>query len=148
MERRAIALVPSENLPNNRRLMHFKMLVKFRWIVERNRLQTYSRPTKQDKSSEELIAADQRIEKFREVLDRIGRKFLINPSSSGSANGGNGDQHDIDKRCKKVHEYKLAQAMEESLGYLGDGMLRDVLMNCGKWDLLWNDESRSRRSIL
>lgn len=114
--------------------MHFKMLVKFRWIVERNRLQTYSRPAKQDKGSEELTAADQRIEKFKEVLDKISRKFLINPSSSGNTNGNNCDPHDIEKRCKKVHEFKLAQAMEESLCYLGDGMLRDVLTNCGEFD--------------
>lgn len=114
------------------------MLMKFRWIVERNRLQTYSRPTKADKNSEELLAADRQIEKFKEVLEKIGRKFIVNPSSS-STTAANIDQDVFEKRCKKVHEYKLAQAMEESLSYLPDGLLHDVLENCGECDLTFVD---------
>lgn len=101
------------------------MLVKFRWIVECNRFHTNSRPTKTDKNSEELLAADRHIEKFKDVLEKIGRKFIVNPSS-------NIDQDALDKRCKKVHEFKLAQAMEESLTILPDGLLHDVLRKCGK----------------
>lgn len=90
------------------------------------------RPTKADKNSEELLAADRHVEKYKDVLDKICRKFLQNPSSSSSnTNAVNVDQDVREKRCKKVHEYKLAQAMEESLKDLPDGLLRDVLDNCG-----------------
>lgn len=89
------------------------------------------RPTKADKNSEELLAADRHVEKYKEVLDKICRKFVPNPTSNNS-NAANVDQDARDKRCKKVHEYKLAQSMEESLKDLPDGMLRDVLENCGK----------------
>lgn len=98
------------------------------------------RPTKADKNSEELLAADRHVEKYKDVLDKICRKFLQNPSSSSSnTNAVNVDQDVREKRCKKVHEYKLAQAMEESLNYLPDGLLHDVLENCGEYDLTFVD---------
>lgn len=90
------------------------------------------RPTKADKNSEELLAADRHVEKYKEVLDKICRKFVPNPISNNT-NAVNVDQDARDKRCKKVHEYKLAQSMEESLKDLPDGVLRDVLENCGKF---------------
>lgn len=89
--------------------------------------QIQSRPTKVDKNSEELLTADRHVEKYKEVLEKICRKFVQNASNSTT----NVDQDARDKRCKKVHEYKLAQAMEESLKDLPDGLLRDVLENCG-----------------
>lgn len=91
------------------------------------------RPTKADKNSEELLAADRHVEKYKEVLDKICRKFVPNPISNNTQ-AINVDQDARDKRCKKVHEYKLAQSMEESIKDLPDGVLRDVLENCGK---LW-----------
>lgn len=68
------------------------------------------------------------------MLDKICRKFIQNPSSSsGNANVPlTVDQEGIDKRCKKIHEYKLASAIEETLKDLPEGLLRDVLYNCGK----------------
>lgn len=87
------------------------------------------RQSKADKNSEELLDADRKVEKYKEVLDKICRKFVQNASS----NVVNVDQDARDKRCKKVHEYKLAQAMEESLKDLPNGLLRDVLENCGKF---------------
>lgn len=90
------------------------------------------RPTKTDKNSEELLAADRHVEKYKEVLDKICRKFVQNPTSN---NTNAVDQDARDKRCKKVHEYKLAQSMEESLKDLPEGLLRDVLENCGKFSL-------------
>ena len=94
------------------------------------------RPTKADKNSEELLAADRHVEKYKEVLDKICRKFVPNPISNNT-NAINVDQDARDKRCKKVHEYKLAQSMEESLKDLPDGVLRDVLENCGKFFFLF-----------
>ena len=91
------------------------------------------RPTKTDKNSEELVAADRHVEKYKEVLEKICRKFVQNPTSN-STNAV--DQDARDKRCKKVHEYKLAQSMEESLKELPDGLLHDVLENCGKFSLV------------
>lgn len=90
------------------------------------------RPTKTDKNSEELLAADRHVEKYKEVLEKICRKFVQNPTHSNT-NAINIDQDARDKRCKKVHEYKLAQSMEESMKDLPDGILRDVLENCGKF---------------
>lgn len=96
------------------------------------------RPTKTDKNSEELVAADRHVEKYKEVLDRICRKFVPNPTSSSiSTNAANIDQDARDKRCKKVHEFKLAQSLEESLKDLPDGSLRDVLENCGMFSLFF-----------
>lgn len=92
------------------------------------------RPTKTDKNSEELVAADRHVEKYKEVLEKICRKFVQNPTSNNT-NAVNVDQDARDKRCKKVHEYKLAQSMEESLKDLPEGLLRDVLENCGKFSL-------------
>lgn len=92
------------------------------------------RPTKTDKNSEELLTADRHVEKYKEVLDKICRKFVPNPTSNNT-NVVNVDQDARDKRCKKVHEYKLAQSMEESLKDLPEGLLRDVLENCGKFSL-------------
>lgn len=90
------------------------------------------RPTKTDKNSEELLSADRHVEKYKEVLDKICRKFVPNPTS-GSINisADNFDKDARDKRCKKVHEFKLAQSMEESLKDLPKGSLRDVLETCG-----------------
>lgn len=97
------------------------------------------RPTKADKNSEELLAADRHVEKYKEVLDKICRKFLQNPSSSSSStNSINIDQDAREKRCRKVHEYKLAQAIEESLKDLPDGLLRDVLENCGNYGICFS----------
>ncbi|XP_055319802.1 rho GTPase-activating protein 92B-like [Sitodiplosis mosellana] len=91
--------------------------------------ENFSRPTKADKNSEELLAADRHVEKYKEVLEKICRKFVQNPTSN---NTNAVDQDARDKRCKKVHEYKLAQSMEESLKDLPDGLLHDVLENCAK----------------
>lgn len=90
------------------------------------------RPTKADKNSEELLAADRHVEKYKEVLDKICRKFVPNPISSSNTQAINVDHDAREKRCKKVHEYKLAQSMEESIKDLPDGALRNVLENCGK----------------
>lgn len=96
------------------------------------------RPTKTDKNSEELLTADRRVEKYKEVLDKICRKFVPNPTSgSNHTNAVSIDQDVRDKRCKKVHEFKLAQSLEESLKDLPDGSLRDVLENCGMFSLFF-----------
>lgn len=93
-----------------------------------------SRPTKPDKNSEELLAADRQVEKFKDVLEKISKKFVQNSSNSSSSSNACIDQDPValEKRCKKVHEYKLAQAMEESVRELPECLLRDVLDNCGE----------------
>lgn len=95
---------------------------------------SFLRPSKPDKNSEELLQADRQVEKYKEVLDKISKKFVQNPSNSSNSNNASIDQDPValEKRCKKVHEYKLAQAMEESVRELPDCLLRDVLDNCGK----------------
>lgn len=86
------------------------------------------RPAKPDKNSEELLLADKQVERYKDVLEKISKKFLPNATT------GNADQDPAarEKLCKKVHEYRLAQSMEDSLKDLPDGLLRDVLENCGK----------------
>lgn len=95
----------------------------------------FCRPAKPDKNSEELLQADRQVEKYKEVLDKISKKFVQNPSNSSNSNNASIDPDPaaLEKRCKKVHEYKLAQAMEESVKELPDCLLRDVLDNCGKF---------------
>lgn len=92
------------------------------------------RPAKPDKNSEELLTADKQVERYKDVLEKISKKFTLNPSSSTNA-GTEPDAIAREKRAKKVHEYRLAQAMEESLKELPDGLLRDVLENCCKFSI-------------
>lgn len=88
----------------------------------------FNRPAKPDKNSEELLTADKQVEKYKDVLEKISKKFTQNPGISADAN----DPVTRDKRCKKVHEYRLGQAMEESSKDLPDGLLKNVLESCGK----------------
>lgn len=73
------------------------------------------------------MTADKQVEKYKDVLEKISKKFTQNPGISADTN----DAVARDKRCKKVHEYRLAQAMEESSKDLPDGLLKNVLENCG-----------------
>lgn len=86
-----------------------------------------NRPAKPDKNSEELLTADKQVEKYKDVLEKVSKKFTQNPGISADAN----DPAARDKRCKKVHEHRLAQAMEESSKDLPDGVLKNVLESCG-----------------
>lgn len=99
-----------------------------------------SRTAKPDKNSEELLAADRQVEKYKDVLEKIGKKFTQNTSSSSTSSSATAtaEQEAIarEKRCKKVHEFRLAQAMEESLKDLPDCLLRDVLDNCGRFSFI------------
>ncbi|KAJ6636168.1 Rho GTPase-activating protein 92B [Pseudolycoriella hygida] len=88
--------------------------------------ENFSRPVKPDKNSEEILTADKQVERYKDVLEKITKKFTQNPGISADAN----DPVARDKRCKKVHEYRLAQAMEESSKDLSDGLLKNVLESC------------------
>lgn len=66
-------------------------------------------------------------------MDKICRKFVQNSSNySGNTNPLQLDSDAFEKRCKKVHEYKLALAIDESVKELSPGVLRSVLEDCGK----------------
>lgn len=95
------------------------------------------RPSRPDKNSEELQRADAQVEQLKDVLEKISKKFSPDTGRLAGIGGGGSSELPLDavsreKRCKKVHEHRLAQAMEESLSVLPDGLLRDVLENCGK----------------
>lgn len=75
------------------------------------------------------MTADKQVEKYKDVLEKISKKFTLNPSNSTNA-GAEPDAGAREKRAKKVHEYRLGQAMEESSKELPDGLLKDVLENC------------------
>ncbi|GAB0088013.1 Rho GTPase-activating protein 92B [Sergentomyia squamirostris] len=83
----------------------------------------FSRWNKSDKSTDDLADAEKRVEKFKDVLEKISKKF-----TSSSL----GQESDKEKRLKKVHEYRLALAMEDSVKDLPDGLLKVVLDNCAK----------------
>lgn len=92
------------------------------------------------------MAADKQVDKYKDVLEKISKKFSQNPSGSSSLSTSSltsstsltnsitaeQDQASLEKRCKKIHEYRLAQAMDESIKELPDGLLRNVLENCSK----------------
>lgn len=77
---------------------------------------------KSEQSTGDLAKVEKHVEKFKDVLEKISKK--LPPSSLGQ-------ESDKDKRLKKVQEYRLALAMEESVKDLPDGLLKDVLENCG-----------------
>lgn len=77
------------------------------------------------------------MENFKDVLEKISKKFTPNAGGLGGIGSGGSSELPLDaasreKRCKKVHEHRLAQAMEESLEGLPSGLLCDVLRNCGE----------------
>lgn len=89
------------------------------------------------------------------MLEKIVKKFGpvsggssvggVSLPGSGSGGGGGGssgangdgpmDAASREKRCKKLHEFRLALAMEESSAAMPDGLLREVLSNCGECTL-------------
>lgn len=129
-------------------LAHLFVKVIEAYLNELSAVRLPIRPSKPDKNSEELLAADNQVERYKDVLEKIVKKFAPTtgssvggvslPGSGSSSNSGglNGDgpldAASREKRCKKLHEYRLAQAMEESSSALPGGLLRDVLENCGE----------------
>lgn len=81
-------------------------------------------------------------------MDKICRKFVQNPSSnSGNTNPLQLDPDAFEKRCKKVHEYKLALAIDESAKDLSPGVLRSVLEDCGKNILFPKNTKNSNNNL-
>lgn len=72
---------------------------------------------------------ERQVEKYRDVLQIISKKVTPTNSVSGS------DQAAKDKRLKKIHEYMLGQALEDSAKELPDGnsfLFKKILDYCGK----------------
>ncbi|XP_055387688.1 rho GTPase-activating protein 92B-like [Condylostylus longicornis] len=81
-----------------------------------------SRSSRSDTKDEEITKIEKQVEKYKDVLEKIHKKII--PSS--------GDQ-ERDKRIKKVHEFKLGQALEESSIQLpNDLVLCNILKKCGE----------------
>lgn len=97
-------------------------------------MSVYFRSNKSDKSNDDLQKADKQVDKFKDVLEKVSKKFSANPPSAFSAQFSSQDQETAarEKRVKKVHEYRLAMAMEECLKDLPESLLKDVLENCAK----------------
>lgn len=85
------------------------------------------RATKPEKN-DELQSVERQVEKYRDVLQIISKKVSPPNSISGQ------DQVARDKRLKKIHEYMLGQAMEDSAKDLPDGnsLFRKILDYCGE----------------
>lgn len=88
-----------------------------------------SRSNKPEKN-DELQHVEKQVEKYRDVLQIISKKVSPPNSISGQ------DAVAREKRLKKVHEYLLGQAMEDSAKELPDGnsLFRKILDYCGKWE--------------
>lgn len=72
---------------------------------------------------------EQQVEKYRDVLQSISKKVSPPNSISGQ------DPVAREKRLKKIHEYLLGQAMEDSAKELPDGnsfLFKKILDYCGK----------------
>lgn len=71
------------------------------------------------------------MERVKDVLDKVAKKFSPNPVPTMPVQQTQEQESaSREKRIKKVHEYRLAVAIEESLKDLPDSLLRDVLENC------------------
>jgi len=84
----------------------------------------FSRSTKPEKN-DELQQIERQVEKYRDVLQTLSKKISTNTISGQDAVAR-------DKRMKKIHEYLLGQAMDESAKELPDGLFRKILDYCGE----------------
>lgn len=90
-----------------------------------SRLDRSSKPEKND----ELQNVERQVEKYRDVLQIISKK--VSPANSAAGH----DQAAREKRLKKIHEYLLGQALEDSAKELPDGnsfLFKKILDYCGK----------------
>jgi Rho GTPase-activating protein 17 len=94
-----------------------------------HRLSIYFRFNKSDKNSDELQSVEKQCDRYKDVLQALTKKF-VPPSSSTAPT----DPALREKRLKKVQEYTLGQVMEDSCKDLSDGLLRNVLENCGEYN--------------
>lgn len=80
------------------------------------------------------------MEKYRDVLQILSKK--VSPPNSISVT----DQITREKRLKKIHEFLLGQAMEESAKELPDpnSLFRKILDYCGEYKM----ERRSEKKII
>ena len=84
---------------------------------------SWFRSSKSDNKNDELIKVEKQVDKYKDVLDKIHKKF--SPSA--------GSEQDREKRIKKIHEYRLAQSLEESFKDLPEELiLNKVIKRCGK----------------
>lgn len=91
-------------------------------------LVTFDRSSKPEKN-DELQNVERQVEKYRDVLQIISKKVSPTNAMSGS------DQAAREKRLKKIHEYLLGQALEDSAKELPDGnsfLFKKILDYCGK----------------
>lgn len=100
-------------------------------------LSSHSRSNKPEKN-DELQHVERQVEKYREVLQSISKK--VSPPNSISVT----DQVSREKRLKKIHEFILGQAMEDSAKELPDAnsLFRKILDYCGEYK---TEERRTER---
>lgn len=73
------------------------------------------------------------MDRFKDVLEKVAKKFSPNPVATVQAQQTpEQDQAARDKRIKKVHEHRLALAIEDCLKDMPESLLRDVLDNCAQ----------------
>jgi Rho GTPase-activating protein 17 len=92
------------------------------------RISTFFSFNKPDKNSDELQNVEKQCDRYKEVLQALTKKFTPPSWSQAQAT----DPVMRDKRLKKLQEFGLGQVMEDSCKELSDGLLKNVLENCGK----------------
>lgn len=75
--------------------------------------------------NDELQHIEKQVDKYRDVLQTISKKISTNTTSGQ-------DQAAKEKRIKKVNEYVLGQALEDSAKDLPDGLMKKILEDCGR----------------
>ena len=88
----------------------------------------YCRSIKPERN-DELQHIEKQVEKYKDVLQTISKKISANAPSVQ-------DQTAREKRIKKVHEFLLAQAMEDLSKELPEGLLKKILEDCGRYPYL------------
>jgi hypothetical protein len=89
----------------------------------------FSNRSSKPERNDELQNIERQVEKYRDVVQAISKKV----SSTALATGVD-PVVAKEKRLKKIHEYMLSQAMEESARELPDvnGLLKKILDYCGE----------------
>lgn len=78
--------------------------------------------------NDELQHIEKQVDKYRDVLQIVTKKISTNAPSGQ-------DQAAKEKRIKKINEYVLGQALEDSAKELPDGLMKRILEDCGKLEI-------------
>ncbi|XP_077293694.1 uncharacterized protein LOC143916453 [Arctopsyche grandis] len=103
-----------------------KQLLRVKQLAD----QTFSRSGKSEALSDELQAAEKRVENIKTALQILSKK--LGQGNSTISQGQ--DPAAREKRLKKIPEYSLGLSLNE-LTHFEDSLLKSVLLECGKIEI-------------